>query len=217
MSCAYERYTGCWDLDRAGHGLSAPRAARPRGMAPGLAPDVPWGRPGPGGLSTRTGLQRPVRAPGANARRAWLRPASRSSLSADGLPRRQPRRAHSHGRRSGTEHVLPALRVCPALHVRTFHAYVIRKCLCRMYFLETLAEQRRALQDKLGVRPAKTCVPRGALGSETEIQTRHPCRQGTPDRRPASRDRALTAAASAGPGFTGPQAPRGPRVDEVPG
>lgn len=91
MSCAYERYTGCWDLDRAGHGLSAPRAARPRGMAPGLAPDVPWGRPGPGGLSTRTGLRRPVRAPGANARRARLRPASRSSLSADGLPRRQPR------------------------------------------------------------------------------------------------------------------------------
>lgn len=173
-------------------------------MAPGLAPDVPWGRPGPGGLSTRTGLRRPVRAPGANARRARLRPASRSSLSAD-------------GRHSGTEHVLPALRVCPALHVRTFHAYVIRKCLCRVYFLETLAEQRHALQDKPGVRPAKTCVPRGALCSETEIQTCHPCWQGTLDRRPASRDRALTAAASAGPGFAGPQAPRGPRVDEVPG
>lgn len=124
MSCAYERYTGCWDLDRAGHGLSVPRAARPRGMAPGLAPDVPWGRPGPGGLSTRTGLRRPVRAPRANARRARLRPASRSSLSAD-------------GRCSGTEHVLPALRVCPALHVRTFHAYVIRKCLSRVLFGDT--------------------------------------------------------------------------------
>lgn len=180
-------------------------------MAPGLAPDVPWGRPGPGGLSTRTGLRRPVRAPGPThaAPGSVLRRGPRSPRTAS--------RDDSHGRRSGTQHVLPALRVCPALHVRTFHAYVIRKCLCRVYFLETLAEQRRALQDKPGVRPAKMCVPRGALGSETEIQTRHPCRQGTPDRRPASRDRALTAVASAGLGFAGPQAPRGPRVDEVPG